>query len=107
MRFAFYDLGQQPAGATAMVRLRGSSANVLLLDKTNFDRYRTGGPFAYSGGHYNRSPVALEVPEDGHWFVVLDLGGFGGRVRGKVRVLAPGETDGGAEFAEGIVPAGA
>ena len=108
MRYAFYDLGEQPEGATAVVSLRGKAPNVLLLDEHNFALYRSGGPFVYTGGHYSRSPVHLEVPQDGHWYVVLDFGGFNGRVRGKVKVLAPGETDSGARDAVGgRVPASA
>jgi hypothetical protein len=93
MRFAFYDLGDQPEGTVAEVRLTGRAANVILVNELNFTRYRAGAPFSYTGGHYQRSPVSLEVPEAGHWYVVVDLGGFGGRVRGKVKVLPPGDQD--------------
>lgn len=89
MRYSFHDIGPQPKGATVVVRLQGSSANVLLLDQRNFALYRAGWPFAYSGGFRRRTPVKLEVPQDGHWYVVLDLGGFKGRARGKVEVSPP------------------
>ncbi len=91
MKYSYYDLGEQPAGATVVVRLRGTAPNVILLDADNFVRYRTGASFRYSGGHSNRSPVGLQVPYDGHWYVVVDLGGYKGRVRGTVSVVAPEE----------------
>src|SRR5579884_45096 len=89
LRYAYYDLGELEEGSTALVRMSGSRANVTLLDARNFARYRAGQPFAYVGGNRRRSPVRLEVPHDGHWYVVLDLGGFGGRARGAVSVLGP------------------
>jgi Domain of unknown function (DUF1883) len=93
VKFSYYDLGEQPERAVAEVRLTGSMANVLLLDAANFARYRADAPFVYVGGHQKRSPVHLEVPHAGRWFVVVDLGGFKGRVRGKVTVLAPDEIE--------------
>lgn len=86
MKFAYKDLGHQHAGAVVTVNLEGSAANVVLLDARNFRQYRAGQPFRYSGGHYRRSPVELEIPCDGHWYAILDLGGFPGRVRGAVSV---------------------
>lgn len=92
-RYAYYDLGEVDEGDTVIVRLRGSAANVLLLDEQNFARYRAGHRFTYVGGRHGRSPARLVVPRDGHWFVALDLGGRGGRVQGAVRVLsADGST---------------
>jgi hypothetical protein len=95
MRYTYNDLGQQPAGATVSVRLTGSSSNVVLVDRANFARYRAGQPFFYTGGHYTRSPVRLEIPEDGHWYVVVDLGGYRGRVRAHVEVQSPDGTPAG------------
>jgi hypothetical protein len=88
MRYAYNDLGHQTAGATVTVRLNGSVANVVLVDEANFGRYRSGQPFLYTGGHYRQSPIHLEVPEDGHWYVVVDLGGYRGRVRANVEVAS-------------------
>jgi hypothetical protein len=89
-RFAYasYDLGELKQGDTVVVRLRGSAPNVLLLDRTNFERYRAGLRFAFVGGLQRRSPVRLSVPRAGHWYVALDLGGRPGRVRGSVSVLS-------------------
>ena len=87
-RYASYDLGELDAGDTVVVRLRGSAPNVLLLDRRNFERYRAGLRFAFVGGLQRRSPVRLQVPRDGHWYVALDLGGRPGHARGSVSVLS-------------------
>jgi uncharacterized protein DUF1883 len=94
MRYALKDLGHQPAGTTVTARLQGSACNVILMDEKNYRQYRTGQPFRYSGGHFLRSPVELEVPHDGHWYVVLDLGGYPGRVRGSVTTTPPQRAGG-------------
>ncbi len=62
-------------------------ANVMLLDPTNYDRYRRGESFRYHGGLAERSPASLTVPRDGRWHVVVDLGGYTGHVRASIRVL--------------------
>lgn len=62
-------------------------ANVMLLDSTNFDRYSRGESFRYSGGLAKHSPVRLAPSHRGRWHVVVDLGGYAGRVRAGVRVL--------------------
>lgn len=90
MRYAYYDLGHQQEGSAVVVRLRGSAANVILLSPLNFAYYRAGGAFFYNaGGHFQYSPVKLEIPRDGHWYVVVDLGGYAGRVHGAVEVVPP------------------
>jgi hypothetical protein len=92
MKYAYYDLGDVPAGRELSVNMSGSAANVILLDPRNFASYRRGKPFFYAaGGHCRRTPIQLTVPENGHWYLVLDTGGFRGRVRGTVRVF---EEDG-------------
>jgi hypothetical protein len=63
------------------------SANVMLLDPTNFDRYRRGESFRYHGGLAEHSPARLVPPHKGRWHVVVDLGGYPGHVRAGVRVL--------------------
>lgn len=89
MQFLHHDLGRVEAGSTVRVTLRGTEANVLLLDSANFARYRNGGRHEYYGGHYRRSPVVLTVPHSGHWHVAVDLGGYAGRVNASVDVVPP------------------
>ncbi len=92
-RYTYRDIGRHPAGAAVCVHLRGKAANVMLLDARNFALYRAGQRFIFVGGFVRRSPVLLSVPEDDHWFLVLDHGGFRGRMRvQEVTVLPPGRV---------------
>lgn len=63
-----------------------SQANVLLMDSSNFQSYRAGRSYRYFGGHAKRSPVRLVPPHQGHWHVVVDLGGYSGSVRASVSI---------------------
>jgi len=40
-----------------------------------------------------RSPARIPVPNDGHWFVAVDLGGASGRIRSGVNVEPPPRGD--------------
>lgn len=62
-------------------------ANVMLLDSANYERYRRGESFRYHGGLAQVSPARLVPPHRGRWYVVVDLGGFAGKIRAGVRVL--------------------
>jgi Domain of unknown function (DUF1883) len=80
MKYIYYDVGEQPQDACVVAHLRGSAANVILLDSGNFDRYRLGLPFDYAGGLCARTPARLRIPRDGHWYLVIDCGGYRHRV---------------------------
>lgn len=64
-----------------------AQANVMLLDDANFDLYSRNQPFRYHGGHAERSPFVLVPPTRGRWHVVVDLGGYPGRVRAGVKLI--------------------
>lgn len=99
MRYAYRDLGEQTAGTTVLVRWTGSDASVILLDPVNFSKYqfRDGRPFSYAGGgKYRRPPAELSIPQDGRWYVVVDLGRYAGAAP-TVEVLAPEESEHDAE----------
>ena len=81
MHFRYRAIGEQRAGSTVTVSLRGSSANVRLLDEANFRSYQRGLPHAYAGRFARRSPVRITIPHNGRWYVVADLGGYKGSVR--------------------------
>jgi len=49
--------------------------NVLVMDDANFQNYRTGGQFRYSGGFYKRLPAVITVPHSGHWNTIIDVPG--------------------------------
>ena len=71
------------------------SANVMLLNAANYDLYRQNKAYHYqAGGFAKTSPFQMIPPTQGRWYVVIDLGGFSGRVRAWVRVLQNSTTEG-------------
>ena len=98
MKYLYYDLGEQPQDSCVVAHLRGSAANVILVDPLNFDRYRFGQPFRYAGGLHTRTPARIRIPEDGHWYLVIDCGGYQHHVHAKnIEILAPHESVTGSE----------
>lgn len=91
MKFVKHDLGQRAGGEAVEVLLKGSAANVRLMDSDNLRMYRYGQKFDYIGGSGKRSPVLFEIPCAGHWYIVVDLGGRPGKVTSSIRILK-GET---------------
>lgn len=87
MVFQHYDLGMLKGGETIEVTLVGNSANVKLMDKYNFQNYKNENDHKFYGGHIIESPFKTIVPNAGHWFITIDLGGFKGNVSSSVRVL--------------------
>ena len=87
MQFTHYDLGNLSRGQIVEVTLSGSAANVRLLDSSNFQRFKSNRRHTFYGGHATRSPIRLSVPRAGRWHVVIDLGGYKGRVRSGIRIL--------------------
>lgn len=61
--------------------------NVRLLDNPNYSTYAKGQQHHYYGGLAQRSPVRLAAPHPGHWHLVVDLGGYAGRVKASARVI--------------------
>ena len=87
MQFIKHDLGQLSGGETVEVTIT-NAANVRLLDSHNFLLYRSGHRHKYNGGHYKESPVCFEIPRFGHWYVVVDLGGYAGEVGSSAQILS-------------------
>lgn len=84
--FLHSDLGHRSAGDVLEVTLtRG--ANVLLLDQSNFQRYRRGERHRYHGGLATESPVRLRIPHAGHWHGVVDMRGLRGSTNAGFRVI--------------------
>jgi Domain of unknown function (DUF1883) len=73
-------------GEVAVIDL-DSQANVMLMDDLDFSAYRRGDSFNCYGGLAERTPIRLVAPSSGHWNVVIDLGGYAGRIRASVRFL--------------------
>jgi len=91
MQYQSYDLGQRQAGEIVEVTLKGSSANVKLMDSSNFSNYKSGRRHTFYGGHVTRSPYSVPIPNSGRWYVTIDLGGYRGTVSSSVNVL-PGRS---------------
>lgn len=87
MDFLHFDLGQLNRGDVVEVTLRGNAANVRLLDSSNFSSYRHGSQHRYYGGLAQRSPVCIEVPLSGRWYVAVDMQGLGGSTNAAARVI--------------------
>lgn len=69
------------------------AANVQLLDATNYEAYKNRHPYRYHvGGYVTESPFRTHAPHQGHWYLVIDLGGGPGAVRASVRVLSGAPT---------------
>jgi hypothetical protein len=78
-----YDIGPDDVVEVTL----DSQANVLLLDNNNYNLYRNGASYRYHGGLAKQSPARLVPPHQGHWHLVVDLGGYAGSVRAGVRIL--------------------
>ncbi len=87
MKYTVYNLGNLEKGNIVEVTLKGNAANVLLLNSSNYNNYKNGRRYKYYGGYVKSSPYRIVVPSNGIWFVVINLGGYGGQVRSAVRVL--------------------
>lgn len=87
MQFVQHDLGYRQGGDIVEVILSGNAANVRLMDSSNFSSYRNGRPHRYYGGLAQRSPIRIQVPHAGHWYVAVDMQGLSGSVRSSARIL--------------------
>lgn len=85
MDFSYYDLGHRSRGDQVEVTLKGSAANVLLLDSSNYSAFKAGRQHRYQGGLAKRSPVVLTIPHTGRWYVVIHMAGLSGTVRHSIR----------------------
>lgn len=90
MNFIHQVLDVRPAEVVE-VTLDGP-ANVQLLDDVNYDRYRAGREYHYHVGYATAPTYLIRPPRPGRWHLVIDLGGFAGRVRSWVRLLPAEET---------------
>ncbi len=87
MQFIQHDLGQRRGGEIVEITLSGNAANVRLMDSSNFQSFRNGRQHRYVGGLARQSPVRLQIPSSGHWYVTVDMQGLGGSVRSSARIL--------------------
>ena len=88
MKFIHHKLGHVAGGSVVEVTLKGSAANVRLMDQSNFNNYKARRRHQYQGGLARKSPVRLRVPRSGTWHVTVDMQGLRGTVRSAARVIA-------------------
>jgi len=74
------------AGDVIEVEL-SQQANVILLDNTNYQRFKSGRDYKYYGGLAIRTPAQITVPKDGLWYIVIYLGGYAGTLKYSLKVL--------------------
>jgi Domain of unknown function (DUF1883)./TIR domain. len=87
MQFQQYDLGSLHGGEIVEIVLSGNAANVRLMNSSDFNSYKSGHSHRFIGGYMTKSPIRLQVPSSGHWYVAIDLGGYSGTIRSSVQVL--------------------
>ena|SRR5688500_3102740 len=83
-----FDLGQRKRGEIVEITLRGSAANVLLVDSTNQRNFEGGRRTSYIGGLVKRSPHQMVIPRSGHWHVLVTMDGLRGLTNATVRVCS-------------------
>jgi hypothetical protein len=86
-QFTYYDLGSRSSGEIVESILSGSAAHVRLMDSSNYQNFKNGRQHRYIGGLAKQSPVRLQIPTSGHWYVTVDLQGLVGSVRSSMRIL--------------------
>lgn len=84
MNFLQYDLGSGQRGEVVEVTLV-SGANVRLMTSSEFSNYKNGRRHSYIGGLARQSPVRLQIPYSGHWYVAIDMQGLRGSTQASVR----------------------
>ena len=88
-KFLQYHWPQLEKGSTVVVEL-STSANVRLMDSSNFNAYKSGRNHRYVGGLVTRSPFRITVPSTGSWYLTIDLVGLRATsVRHSASVLPP------------------
>lgn len=87
MNFIQHDLGYRQGGEIVEVALSGNAANVRLMDSSNLSSYKSGRQHRFYGGLAKRSPVHLQIPHAGYWYVTVDMQGLSGSVRSSARIL--------------------
>lgn len=87
MKFNKYDLGNLKKGEIVEVTLKGSAANIRLMNSSNLQSYKNGRRHTYYGGLATSSPFRIGVPSSGRWHVTVDMQGLRGTTRTSVRVL--------------------
>ena len=86
MDYLKFDLGVLKCDRVVEITLTKTAANVHLLDSSNFFNYVRGRDFHGLGGLTWYSPVTFTIPNQDHWYVVVDMKGFKGKPEASVRL---------------------
>lgn len=86
MNFLQFDLGNKTRGEIVEITLT-SGANVRLMTSSEFSNYKNGRRHQFIGGLAKQSPIRLQIPNSGHWYVAVDMQGLQGSTRASVRTL--------------------
>lgn len=89
MQYQYYDLGNVSSGTIVEVSL-GYAANVRIMDSSNYSNFKAGKRHRFIGGYVTQSPYKATITQSGRWYVIVDLGGYAGKVKSSVQVL-PGK----------------
>jgi len=84
MKFSHFDLGFLNKGQKVEVTLTGNAANVHLMTRDEFQKFKTDNTHRGAGGLIRQSPVYFTIPESGNWHITIDFGGYIGKVDSKV-----------------------
>ena len=86
MSYLQFDLGQKQRGEIVEITLT-NGANVRLMSSSDFSNYKSGRRHSYIGGLAKRSPIKLQIPNSGRWYVVVDMQGLRGSTNASVRMV--------------------
>jgi len=86
LNFLQFDLGSRQRGEVVEVTLT-NGANVRLMSSSDFSNYRSGRQHRFIGGRATQSPVRLQIPSSGRWYVAVDMQGLRGSTRASVNVV--------------------
>lgn len=84
--YTHYDLKLQRGGTVIEVTL-SAVANVRLMTNANFDLFRNARQHKFLGGVAKKSPIRLQIPENGHWHVVVDMEGHAGKADSSIKLV--------------------
>jgi len=85
LNFLQFDLGSRQRGEIVEVTLT-SGSNVRLMTSSEFSNYRNGRRHQFIGGLAKQSPIRLQIPSSGHWYVAVNMQGLRGSTRASVRL---------------------
>jgi hypothetical protein len=57
------------------------------MSSSDFSSYKNGRAHRFIGGLAKQSPIRLQIPTSGHWYVAVDMQGLRGSTRASVKTL--------------------